>query len=614
MKKAISGVVILLVVLLSGCAYFNAFYLASKNFRDAEHERRKNNGEVSGDAQQSYREALKWARVVLEHYPESRYVDDSHFILGMSSYHQKQYVVARNQFDELLEKDPSSEYRERALYYKARSFMGMNQFENARIILNDLVESEDQDMKEQAGLTLVEITHVNEQWEDLLTGAQAVIDTEPDDDILAQALLYKGEALHHLERFEESRDTLMRLEDFNLEPEQRFLANSILSQSLAELGKYEEALAGLTAMEGKGEFTRFAPRIRFEIGRIHELRGDSELAIDTYTKMAGDFPDSLVAKEGWFRVGSILIQDLANAREAQEAFEKAKNVQSLEPKSFAVEAANKFAQIDSMFHRIDRIEELDDEEAQAELLAKTRFLLAELYMYSLDKPDSAITQYEHILREMPDSEFAVMSEFFMKRRELEKSGSLTEETEREMIAELVEKYPENDFTGKLREYIGVENTTPHVVALRKAEALRESGASWEEYLPLYKEIAEKYPGTRSGYQAEFILAYIYEHEAGDMEKALELYREISEEPPGVKNREFVEMAREKLEYHEQEPQLLAQIEEYLADYELRKEKGMLGFTEEDLLEDVPAEEENAYTGLRRIRERNARIRSRYYTN
>ena len=171
---------LILAGLLSGCAYFNAFYLAQKSFKDGEYERKKSPDRMSGEAQQNYQTAIRWAKVVIEHYPDSRYVDDSLYILAMSSYHQKQYVVARNYFDDLLDNYPDSNFREDALYYKARCFMGMNQFENARLILNELVKSKDGKMKGQAGLTLVEITKVNEQWDDLLAGAQAVIDSDPE--------------------------------------------------------------------------------------------------------------------------------------------------------------------------------------------------------------------------------------------------------------------------------------------------------------------------------------------------------------------------------------------------------------------------------------------------
>ncbi|MCD6307761.1 MAG: hypothetical protein J7M24_02055, partial [Candidatus Latescibacteria bacterium] len=165
-----------------------------------------------------------------------------------------------------------------------------------------------------------------------------------------------------------------------------------------------------------------------------------------------------------------------------------------------------------------------------------------------------------------------------------------------------------------REYIGVENTTPQVVALKRAEEARLSGQPWQEYIPLYEKIVNDYPGTRSAYRAQFTLAYLYEHEAGDQEKAMELYRLISEEPPGVKNREFVETAKAKIEYFEREPELLAQIEKYLADYEARKEKGTLGFNESELAVETATSTDAGYTGIRKIRARNARIRSRYYTN
>ncbi len=95
---------LVLAMLLSfgmGCAYFNTYYLANKYFNEAERIRLQNNGIVDARARNAYRDAITWSSEILQTYNDSHYVDDSLFIIGMSHYHQKEYVEARTKFDEL---------------------------------------------------------------------------------------------------------------------------------------------------------------------------------------------------------------------------------------------------------------------------------------------------------------------------------------------------------------------------------------------------------------------------------------------------------------------------------------------------------------------------------
>jgi len=611
MRRFLPTTLLLFLCLAASCAYFNAYYLASKSFKDAEYERRKNDGLAGPKAKQKYGEAIKWSREVIDLYGDSRYVDDSMYIIALSQYYRNEFVLARSQFDELLKRFPDSEYTLDARFYKAKCYIALGQHESARLILNELLKIGDRAMKGRAGLALAEISYVNEDWENLLSGAQSVIDSEPDKNELMEAMVYKGEALFRLGRYEECIATLERLGDYKMDPELRFKTNILIAQSKAELGRFDEGLQYLSDMENRGEFGPFAPRIRLELGYIHELRGDYELAVETYKNMAGDYPDSLAAKDAWYRVGMILLRDLSNADEARDAFVNVGPPPRNSKAPWFVEAKIRIAQIDSMKARLKRIEELKDDTAAR---TKTRFALAELYNFSFNRPDSALTQYRLIMEESPGTEYAVMSDYYIRRYELEKKGELTDEKEREIMEKIIAEYPESEFAGKLRGYLGVEDTTPHVVALKRAEKAKFSGKSWEEYIPLYQAVVDSFPETRSAYQARFVLAYSYEHDVGDMEKALELYRELANEDPTYYSEEFVEKAREKLTFYEEEPKLIAEIKKYIADYESHKQSIVTETAPESGKIAVSARSGEELTGLRRIRARNARIRSRYFTD
>ena len=611
-------------LVFNGCAYFNAYYLAQKNFKDGEYARKRNDGVADEKAKMKYKTAIKWSKEVIEKYEGSRYTDDSMYIIGLSYYYQNEFVLARTQLDELLNVIPAqagiheSKYIEEAKYYKARSYMGLEQYDNARKVLNELIKSDNRSIMGRAGLALAEISSNNEKWDELLIGAQTVIDTEPEKKELITATVYKGEALYQLGRYEECLTMLEKLGDFDprflssgIDPYLRFRTNTRIAQSKAKLGNYDEGLKYLTDMENRGEYASYAPKIRLEIGYIYELQENYDLAVDTYKKMAGDFPDSLAAKDAWYRVGNIIIRDFENAEEAKEAYNMVGEPPKGAHEPWFVDAKIKSTQIDSMTARIEQIKNLKDD---VKARTGTRFSLAELYTYSFNRPDSALTQYRLILSEAPDTEYAVMSDFYIKMDERMKNGQYSKDIEREIIMEIIELYPDSEFTGKLRTYIGVEDNTPHVQALKKAETARFSGQDLEEYIPLYHAVVDSFPDTRSSYQAQFVLAYSYEHDAENMDKAMEYYESLASETPTFFSREYIEKAREKLTYYKEEPKLLEEINEYIAGYESRKESGTLGMETSVQAVETSTSTNNGYTGLRRIRDRNARIRSRYFTD
>ena len=104
------------------------------------------------------------------------------------------------------------------------------------------------------------------------------------------------------------------------------------------------------------------------------------------------------------------------------------------------------------------------------------------------------------------------------------------------------------------------------------------------------------------------------HSEIDIDKAIELYTELADETPQFFNKEFIESAREKLDFFAGEPKMIEDIQKYLAGYESRKEKGIsVSDAIEEITESTPVIQEEP-SGNKKIRVRNARIRSRYFTN
>jgi TolA-binding protein len=680
--------------LITGCAYFNTFYLARKNFNDAERLRRKNNDTLDPKSKKAYNDAIDWSTEILKNFKDSRYVDDSLFIIGMSNFYLRDYVSAEQKFSELLQYFPQSDLALSATYHKAITLIELDRNDEAILILSNIINSKNRELKGLAGLALARINQDGKDWDGLLAAADRVIESEPLEGQYNEAVYLKGEALYNKAEYQQAIETLLVLKNKKLNSELKFRTNSLIARTNATIGRYDSAMEYLTSMQNRGEFSSFEPRIRLEIGKIYEMQNKPDDAIDIYTKLAGDFPDSIAAKEAWYNIGTLLIKDIENAKEAQNAFKKVREGRAPTGQSWFIDAQIKTVQIDSLLSKLNLIDRLTGKNTksarettaadssklhqspenhkptnemlvksiettsaisdtlndvyaknsgkeadlknmtltgtdsvliiiphQGNSLAVARFSLAELYTYSFNRPDSASTQYQLIIQESPGSEFAIKSEYFIELQRMQQDSTYTAERDREIMQHLIERYPQSEFAQQLKVYLGIIEQKPDEQLYAEAERARMTSEKPEVYLPMLENIIKQYPGSLTAYRTRFFMAYCYEHDLGDWTRAQPVYKALAEEKPGVVGADYVKLAGEKLRIMEQQDKLLADSKKNIAFYEtmirdLDSGRGTETLTAQNsgMDQGTSLNQDDAYSGLKKIRARNARIHSRYYSN
>ena len=95
--KRMAVLLILGALVFSGCAYFNTFYNAKKQFGDAEKAYLANppDLEISSGQRDLYEQAIKKASKILVFYPNSKYVDDALFLMGKAYFRTVSYTHLR---------------------------------------------------------------------------------------------------------------------------------------------------------------------------------------------------------------------------------------------------------------------------------------------------------------------------------------------------------------------------------------------------------------------------------------------------------------------------------------------------------------------------------------
>lgn len=132
---------IILILLLSSCAYFNMYFNAKKSF-DAAEDKRKINNKID---KALYENSIKELSKILEFYPNSKWVDDALLMMGQSYYRQEKYDKAKRKYVEILTNYPKSNLRNKVKILLAEVEIALNNYDVA-IELIETIKTSDLDI------------------------------------------------------------------------------------------------------------------------------------------------------------------------------------------------------------------------------------------------------------------------------------------------------------------------------------------------------------------------------------------------------------------------------------------------------------------------------------
>ena len=87
---------------------------------------------------QNYQQAIERSSRVLEYYPNSRWVDDALLLLGQCFYYRRDFKKAMRKFDEILQLYPNSNFIPETRLLKARTYIGLEEYDTAEEELRQL--------------------------------------------------------------------------------------------------------------------------------------------------------------------------------------------------------------------------------------------------------------------------------------------------------------------------------------------------------------------------------------------------------------------------------------------------------------------------------------------
>lgn len=492
-----------ILLLLSGCVYYNLFFLAKKNFKEAESQRKKSGLEIAKGGKGKYQTAIEKASQVLEFHPESKYVDDALYIIGRSFYHTGEFSKAETKFREILATYPDSKYAEEAVFYLGKTRYWKEDYVGARESFERIDSiSDDDDLRSESMFMLGEILYTQKEWERSVSVYSEYLDEYEGGDRAGEIQFKIGESYFALEDYESAKSAFLEVLDVKAD-------DSLDFQAMFRAGEcyyiLEHADSGLQIFDDLADDDKnydHMADLHIQQARGIAILGDLQSAMETYHKTIEEYPRSEQAAVAFYRLGTIFqdeFNDLDSAKAMYDSSTAAKSTSSVS--KLAVSKSADIAKLDA--YRSGKSAESIEEAVESQ------FLLAELYLNELNQPDSAVNEFEILIDSFPDSKYAPQA--LLALGWVQENIRDNPDSAETLYRKMLDEYPSSDFVPDVLTKLGIDSdTTIYDYAERRyfeAERLLFSDSDYETANEIFQSIVDDFPESRYAPKASWAIAW-----------------------------------------------------------------------------------------------------------
>jgi TonB family protein len=401
LKFRLIFVVLLLLIFSLGCVYYNTFYNAKKAFETAERARTHPDKRKAKIDTESYRKAIEKSTKVIERHPNSKYYDDALFIIGVSSYYLEQYSSADRRLRELLANYPESEFVRESEIYLAKSKIRLRDNRDAMVYFEKIFNSDyEQDLKAEAAMALGNFYFEDKLYDESREYYQSVTDSLGSEIERRQAQRFIADSYFNQYRFIEAHDAYQKILDLNPNKDEKYYALYRSCESYFSVSNIEEGIVYLDQMIGDEIFFDSLSSMQLLYAEGLEILEDLDGAIELYEQIIDNDNLNNNISRAHYRLGLLYQFEMDNLPDAKFHYDKCIEIS---PNSIisrdALQRSTDIGKLDT-FSRSISIDSLSEQEIIDDA-AFTQYQLAELYWFSLNKPDSAITEMKYIVDSFP---------------------------------------------------------------------------------------------------------------------------------------------------------------------------------------------------------------------
>ncbi len=540
---------------LFGCAYYNTFYNAKKAFKEGERIRLKQqtpDGGMPPMAVAAYERAIENAGLVLRDHAGSALVDDALVLIGDAQAIQGRHLLAVKRYEQLLRLFPDSEYVSHSLFSLAKSHFGAGDSDQAEELLDRFIREYPGNARSaDAYMLRGRIAFETGRYAEAVTRFEAYLATHPGDNRSVEALHYIGRSNLELNRFDEARALFGQVIELSRTNTLRYRAEFLVGESLRREGEHDAALEVFESLLAHRDYKHYRPEIMLAMAACEVDLGGVDAAVSRYLAMISEFENDGDYHEEVAQALYELAELYRNIGSLELAEQHYADALRKSPRAYWVgeEAERKHRAIGDLRRLTGNLENMlraltstkaneDGSLTHTATVAKLtqdvvglRFQLAEQYLFEMDMPDSALSQYRSIENESTDLAPAAKAAFASAWVLEEVFADSTRANA--VYDTITERYAGTDHAveAAIARSKPIDGELPQAQLFSEAERLLFEADHPDSARGMYELILNRHPNGEYAPLALFALGWLAEKHFGEPGTALERYRDLVERYP-----------------------------------------------------------------------------------
>ncbi|MCK5145702.1 tetratricopeptide repeat protein [bacterium] len=296
-----------LLLAISGCAYYNTFYNARKAFKAGQNAIQKEGKRAGGaiPGQSNFDKAIEKSQKVIDDYPQSRWVDDALLMMGKCSFYKRQYFPAIRQLNKLKEQFPDSELMPEVELFLAKSFFEQDQNDSTHAAINRLtLLKQESHIESEMQMLLGRMYEKDAEFESAVDhfGKAVEIGVRPGP--------YRGNialatVLDTLGKYEEAAEQYAKVVKSEAPFYWQFWARMRYARTLNRQGYFNEAINYYEGLLSNGKNKKEYAKIKLATALALTESGKIDESIMAYNNLVEDHPKTKESVEANYFLGQL---------------------------------------------------------------------------------------------------------------------------------------------------------------------------------------------------------------------------------------------------------------------------------------------------------------------
>ena len=553
--RTVLSLSIIIVTLLTfvSCVYFNTFYNAKLFFSEAEKMRAEKEGEFLGNnITDKYKKVIEKSDIVINNYPDSKYLDNALFLKGRSHFYRREYDLAELTFNALLSTNPD-DYTILSEYWLALIKWKSGKAQPALEDLDQIItEADDKELLAQIYQSQAEIFLELKQDSIAVSALEKAAELTRNRKDKGQIYYRLAELAYEIKNYELAINYYKKVIKYSFSTERIMEANLKIVQRYRDLNDLKKASKEIQSMIGDPEFLTIHGDLELELAKLKLTQNDSEAAVLILENIVVKYPNTETSAEAFYLLGE---QSLLKKRDFVKADYYYNQIQRESSKSIfnqqgkiRIKELDKYQKSKIFLKEIDKITSLpdslvgDDKSQNIDTVKVVLELynLGELEAFHFNQIDTSIIYFDRIIDDFPESDLGAKTMYTLSYL-YEQLGDTSQSIKYHEI--IVKKYSDSEYAenirlnNELKDY-GVSGYT----LLSNAESLYSTNS--DSALSEYKNIAYS-SNSETAKRALLFIANEYDYKLFDPDSAYKYYNLITVK---FQESEQAKIAKDRLKY------------------------------------------------------------------